>query len=122
MFSLTARDMQRLSHLTGLPFPGRMIASRCLMVLVLRGRFVGHLRGRLDRSFCMNELSQSLVQGAHHQTLYTTSRFGASESSEMQQLRQERDSLTAHRRILETNVSCCSQSVLLERKLRRFFE
>ena len=48
-----------------------------------------------------HELSQSLVEGAHYQTLYNTSRSGASEnSSDFLHLRQERDSLTTLRTAL----------------------
>ena len=49
------------------------------------------------------ELSQSLVEGTHCQTLHTENRSGPSESlSEIQQLRHERDSLTTRCRNLET--------------------
>ena len=43
-----------------------------------------------------HELSRSLAEGSHYQNLFTTSRSGASESSsDIQQLRQERDHLNA---------------------------
>ena len=55
-----------------------------------------------------HELSQSLVKGAHCQTLYVTSRSGASESSsEIHQVRHERE----HKDVE-------MQSFLLKRKLR----
>ena len=52
--SLMTLDMQRLSHLKGLPL-GRIIASavQCLMVLVLRWLSVGYLDW-LNRNFWMN--------------------------------------------------------------------
>ena len=57
-----------------------------------------------------------LVEGSHYQNLFTTSTSGASESSsEIQQLRQERDHLNVHGRNLETEPPAC-QSMHLLRK------
>ena len=71
-----------------------------------------------------HELTQSLFEEARRQTLYTTSRSGASESSsENQQFRHERDSLITHCRSLETEMQWRHrQSVPLKRKLRRFID
>ena len=44
-------------------------------------------------NFFLHELSQSPFEGAHYQTLYNTSRAAPEMSSEIQPLRQERDSL-----------------------------
>ena len=53
-------------------------------------------------------MSQSPVGGAHNQTLHTASRSGVSVcSSEIQQLRHERATLTTHRRNLETESQKC---------------
>ena len=50
----------------------------------------------------------SLAEASHHQNLHTTSRSGASESSsEILQLRQERDHLNVHDRNLETETPRC---------------
>ena len=55
-----------------------------------------------------DELSQSLAEGSHYQNLYTTIRSGASESSsEIQQFQNERDHVTVHSRILETETPAC---------------
>ena len=49
-------------------------------------------------------MSQTLAEGWHYLNLYTTSRCGASNcSSEIQQVRQEREPLNVHRGNLETN-------------------
>ena len=59
-----------------------------------------------------HELSQCPVEGAHYLTRYTTCRSGVCEiSSEIQQLRQERDSLTSHCRSLETEIQRCQSAV-----------
>ena len=57
-----------------------------------------------------HELSQFHAEGSYDQILYTTSRCGASESSsEIQQLRQERDHLNDHCRNLETRNASMSK-------------
>ena len=61
-----------------------------------------------------HELSQSLVQGADCWTLYNTSGSGSLESSsEIQQLPQERDSLTTRCRSLETEMQRLRDAVSL---------
>ena len=59
-----------------------------------------------------HDVSQSLAEGSHSPNLFTTSISGASESSsEIQQVRQERDHLSVHGRILETEPPACQSAV-----------
>ena len=59
-----------------------------------------------------HKLSQSLVEGAHCQTLYNTTRSGASESSsEIRHMRQERDSLIICGRTIETDMQSLRDAV-----------
>ena len=65
-----------------------------------------------NSSAASSDLFQSLAERAHHRNLYTTSRSGASESSsDIQQLRQERDHLNVLGRILETETLACQSAV-----------
>ena len=58
------------------------------------------------------ELSQSLAGGSHYQYCFLASRSGASgSSSEILQLRQERDHFNVHGRNLETETPACQSAI-----------
>ena len=65
--------------------------------------------------------NMSPVEGAHHQTLYTTNRSGASEgSSQIQQLQHERDTCDSLSQVGSGNTKMPEvQSVLLECKFQK---
>ena len=67
-----------------------------------------------------HELSQYLAEGSHCQNLFTTSRYGASESqSEIEQLRQERDQLNVRGRNFEQSaVRSLEAQFVQKRQLR----
>ena len=66
---------------------------------------VQHVASRQELDNLRHELSQSLGEGSHCQNLYHTGKSRS--SSEIQQLRQERDHLHVHGRNLETETLAC---------------